>query len=76
MHTANGQITLPASIHKASELTEDNKAHFDPNGNKTTLGSVKDDITASFGLFKASAQGDTLSAIAQGTTHRYQKTLV
>ncbi len=52
--TSKGQVTIPAQIRKSLALTKGQKVRFDCKGNIITITPVEEDISAVFGLLKAS----------------------
>lgn len=50
---SKGQITIPAPIRKSLALTAGQKVRFSYNDNVITITPVEEDISAVFGLLKA-----------------------
>ena len=51
--TSKGQVTIPAQIRKSLELTEGQKVRFSFKDNVITITPVEEEISAVFGLLKA-----------------------
>ena len=51
--TSKGQVTIPAPIRKSLALTAGQKVRFSYNDNVITITPVEEDISAVFGLLKA-----------------------
>jgi len=51
--TSKGQVTIPAELRKTLGLMPGNRIAFRLEGDKLLLETVKDDITAAFGMLDA-----------------------